>query len=113
MGHKGQALDLAGTTSFAQLVALLGAMDLLISLDTGTAHIGAAAGCPVVTIFTHNSPVIYQAPAEHSIGVSGHLPCSGKHVCIGPSRCLKTDCVDAVTVPMVAQAVEDIFKEIL
>ena len=111
MQHRNQAVDLAGATSFAQLVALLGTMDLLVSLDTGTAHIGATAGCPVVTIFTHNSPIIYQAPAEHSIGVSGHLPCSGKHVCIGPTRCAKTDCVDAVMVPMVADAIEQIFKE--
>lgn len=113
MQHKDRAVDLAGVTSFPQLAALLSSMDLLVSLDTGTAHIGAAAGCPVVTIFTHNSPIIYQAPAEHSVGVSGHLPCSGKHVCIGPSRCSKTDCVDVITVPMVAEAIEQIFKETL
>ena len=50
-------------------------------------------------------------PGKYSTGVSGHLPCSGKHICIGPSRCPKSDCVDAVTVPMVESAVEKLFQE--
>ena len=29
--------------------------DCAITLDTGTTHIAAAAGCPVLTIFTFNS----------------------------------------------------------
>jgi len=105
---KQQVMDLVGMTTFQQLVALLSQVDLLISLDTGTAHIGAAAGCPVVTIFTHNSPVIYQAPGYHCETVSAHTPCSGKHVCIGPTRCQKTDCVDGVTLAMVQEKVKKI-----
>lgn len=105
---KQQVMDLVGMTTFQQLVALLSQVDLLISLDTGTAHIGAAAGCPVVTIFTHNSPVIYQAPGYHCETVSAHTPCSGKHVCIGPTRCQKTDCVDGVILAMVQEKVKKI-----
>ncbi|WP_432642289.1 glycosyltransferase family 9 protein [Acidaminococcus sp.] len=101
-----QVINLVGMTTFQQLVALLSQVDLLISLDTGTAHIGAAAGCSVVTIFTHNSPVIYRAPGYHCETVSAHLPCSGKHICIGPMRCKKTDCVDGVTLAMVQEKVK-------
>lgn len=111
MKHREAVVDLIGKTSFLELMALLAHMDLLLTLDTGTAHIGAAAGCPVVTLFTFNSPVIYRAPGKHCVGVSGHLPCSGKHICIGPSRCTKSDCVDAVTVPMVEAAIETLFQE--
>lgn len=108
MKHREKMVDLIGVTTFTQLVGLLEKMDLLLSLDTGTAHIGAAAGCPVVTIFTHNSPVIYRAPGYHCETVSAHVPCSGKHVCIGPTRCKKTDCVDGVTLAMVQEKVKKI-----
>lgn len=108
MKHQDRMVDLIGVTTFTQLVGLLEKMDLLLSLDTGTAHIGAAAGCPVVTIFTHNSPVIYRAPGYQCETVSAHVPCSGKHVCIGPTRCPKTDCVDGVTLAMVQEKVKKI-----
>lgn len=111
MKHREAVVDLIGKTSFLELTALLAHMDLLLTLDTGTAHIGAVAGCPVVTLFTFNSPVIYRVPGKHCVGVSGHLPCSGKHICIGPRRCPKSDCVDAVTVPMVESAIKKLFQE--
>lgn len=106
MEHGDRVVDLIGVTTFTQLVGLLEKMDLLLSLDTGTAHIGAAAGCPVVTIFTHNSPVIYRAPGYHCETVSAHVPCSGKHICIGPTKCKKMDCVDGVTPAMVQEKVK-------
>lgn len=105
MKHTEKITDLIGNTTFGQLIALLEKMDLLLSLDTGTAHIGAASGCPVVTIFTHNSPIIYKASGLHCETVSANLPCSGKHVCIGPTRCPETKCVDGVSVTMVQEKV--------
>jgi ADP-heptose:LPS heptosyltransferase len=111
MKHPDSVVDLIGNTSFLELSALLSHMDLMLTLDTGSSHVAAAAGCPVVTIFTFTSSVIYRAPGKHCVGVSGHLPCSGKHICIGPSRCPKSDCVDAVTVPMVEAAIKKLFQE--
>ncbi len=112
MKHRDKVVDLIGVTTFTQLVGLLEQVDLLLTLDTGTAHLGAAAGCPVVTIFTFNSPVIYHPPGKYCEGVSGYLSCSGKHICIGPGRCPKNDCVIAVTIPMVQTAIQKIFQEI-
>ncbi len=43
--------NLAGKTSMSELIGLLEACDLLVSNDTGPAHIGAALGCPTLTIF--------------------------------------------------------------
>ena len=43
--------NLAGKTSMSELIGLLEACDLLVSNDTGPAHIGAALGSPTLTIF--------------------------------------------------------------
>ncbi len=45
------ALNLAGETSMTQLVGLLARCDLLVSNDTGPAHIAAALGRPALTLF--------------------------------------------------------------
>jgi len=109
---KDHVLDVVGKTNFKQLVALCHSLDLVLTVDTGTAHIAAAAGCPVVTIFTHNSPKIYQAAGKYSAAVSGRLPCSGKGVCLDHVKCPKRDCVDAVTVAMVEQTIDALLEKI-
>jgi heptosyltransferase-2 len=50
MKHPG-ALNLAGRTSMSELIGLLQLCDLLVSNDTGPAHIAAALGRPTLTIF--------------------------------------------------------------
>jgi ADP-heptose:LPS heptosyltransferase len=42
--------SLAGRTTIAQLSALLTQCDLLVSIDTGTMHVGRAAGVPMVVL---------------------------------------------------------------
>lgn len=49
--HTRAALNLAGETSMTQLVGLLARCDLLVSNDTGPAHIAAALGRPTLTLF--------------------------------------------------------------
>lgn len=50
MRHSG-AINLAGQTNIIELVGVLTRCDLLISNDTGPAHIAAALGRPTLTIF--------------------------------------------------------------
>jgi heptosyltransferase-2 len=50
MLHRG-AINLAGETTMTELVGLLDACHLLVSNDTGPAHIAAALGRPTLTIF--------------------------------------------------------------
>jgi heptosyltransferase-2 len=47
---------LTGRTNLAQTAALLSAADLLVTNDTGPAHVAAAVGCPVVVIFGPTKP---------------------------------------------------------
>ncbi|MEO6724601.1 MAG: lipopolysaccharide heptosyltransferase II [Blastocatellia bacterium] len=45
------ALNLAGETTMAELIGLLARCDLLVTNDTGPAHVAAALGTPTLTIF--------------------------------------------------------------
>ncbi|MDT7806999.1 MAG: heptosyltransferase [Acidobacteriota bacterium] len=47
---------LTGRTDLSQMAAVLGAADLLVTNDTGPAHVAAAVGCPVVVIFGPTNP---------------------------------------------------------
>ena len=112
MNYKDSCINVVGKTSFSELIALFRQIDLVLTLDTGTSHIAGAAGCPVITIFTHNSPAIYKPAGEYTGAVSAYLPCSGKHICIGPRKCKKNDCVEAVTVSMVQKEISRIMEMI-
>jgi heptosyltransferase II len=48
---------LTGETDLGQTVAVLSVADLLVTNDTGPAHVAAAVGCPVVVIFGPTNPV--------------------------------------------------------
>jgi heptosyltransferase-2 len=48
---------LTGRTDLSQTAAVLRASDLLVTNDTGPAHVAAAVGCPVVVIFGPTNPV--------------------------------------------------------
>jgi heptosyltransferase-2 len=50
-------VTLTGKTSLSELVAVLSQADLLITNDTGPAHIAAAVGTPTLVIFGPTNPV--------------------------------------------------------
>ena len=54
---KHSALLLTGKTSVAELAALISIADVLITNDTGPAHIGAAVGTPTLVIFGPTNPL--------------------------------------------------------
>lgn len=112
MQYKDDVVNVVGKTSFVELIALFRQIDMVLTLDTGTSHIASASGCPVVTIFSHGTPKIYQAAGDKTRAVSAYLPCSGKHICIGPKNCTKYDCVDQITVDMVKKEIISLMEEL-
>jgi heptosyltransferase II len=55
-GMRHQPVVLAGHTDLAQAVAVLSVADLLVTNDTGPAHIAAALDCPTLVIFGPTDP---------------------------------------------------------
>ena len=53
---KTPVINLAGKTNIAQLIALLAGAKVVVSNDTGPAHIAAALGVPMVLIFGYTNP---------------------------------------------------------
>jgi heptosyltransferase-2 len=78
------AINLAGATGMAELIGALDACDLLISNDTGPAHIAAALGRPTLTIFgpTNEFETAPQGARAESIRAEG-VECA---------RCMLRDC---------------------
>jgi len=54
---KHQPVVLTGKTSLEQVTALLGLVDLVVTNDTGPAHIAAAMGRPTIVIFGPTNPL--------------------------------------------------------
>ncbi|HEX8557159.1 MAG TPA: lipopolysaccharide heptosyltransferase II [Pyrinomonadaceae bacterium] len=64
---RSRPVVLTGRTDLAQTAAVLKAADLLVTNDTGPAHVAAAVGCPAVVIFGPTRPETtrpYSASAE-------------------------------------------------
>jgi ADP-heptose:LPS heptosyltransferase len=56
------AVDLGGRTSLAELAAVLAAAEAVVVGNTGPAHLAAAVGTPVVSLFSPVVPAVRWAP---------------------------------------------------
>jgi ADP-heptose:LPS heptosyltransferase len=56
LGEAQRVVSLAGELSLAEVAALLAGADLLVSADTGIAHLAYAVGTPSVTLFWRSEP---------------------------------------------------------
>jgi ADP-heptose:LPS heptosyltransferase len=59
---RGGALDLGGTTSWGELAAVLAGAEAVVVGNTGPAHLAAAVGTPVVSLFAPTVPARRWAP---------------------------------------------------
>jgi ADP-heptose:LPS heptosyltransferase len=88
-------INAAGMTSLLQLPALLQACDLLISNDTGTIHVGAAAGTPTLGLYFSSAYYPETAPyGENHAVLQVEIPCSP---CQTSSRCAVQTCREYLT----------------
>ena len=63
------AIDLVGQTDLALLAALAQRARLTIGNDTGISHLAAAAGCPVIVLFSRASDPARHAPRGSQVRV--------------------------------------------
>jgi lipopolysaccharide heptosyltransferase I len=104
----GEAALLAPPTTLRELAYLLSRCDLLISSDTGPAHIAVAVKTPVVAVYGPSNPIRNGPFDERSIVVRADIDCLDcwKHKC----NTVPLRCMDSVTAEMVAEAAQIILK---
>ena len=99
------AVDLGGATDFAGLAGVLAGADVVVVGNTGPAHLAAAVGTPVVSLFAPTVPAVCWRPwrVPHEL-LFVDVPCAGcrARVCPVPGH----PCLGGVTVTEVLGAVD-------
>ena len=101
--------NLMGRLSVRELMAVIAHADVVVSGATGPAHLGAAVGIPVVSLFDprrNNLPVRWK-PLGRGLVLRPDVPTCDK--CIGPV-CPYWDCLDRLTIDHVVTAVGHVAK---
>jgi ADP-heptose:LPS heptosyltransferase len=101
-----RVLDLGGRTNLAELAGVLGRADVVVVGNTGPAHLAAAVGTPVVSLFAPTVPVERWRPwrVPHVLLGDQSAPCAGSRArtCPVPGH----PCLDGVPVAAVLAAVD-------
>jgi ADP-heptose:LPS heptosyltransferase len=101
-------VDLGGRTSLPLLASVLGGAAVVVAPNTGAAHLAAAAGTPVVSLFAPVVPAARWAPYGVPVIVLGRqdAPCAGSRarVCPVPGH----PCLDLIDPGEVAAAVAEL-----
>ncbi|WP_231985219.1 glycosyltransferase family 9 protein [Mycobacterium sp. E796] len=91
------AIDLGGRTTLAELAAVFAAADVVVVPNTGPAHLAAAVGAPVVSLFAPVVPAAQWRPFGRRVRVLGDqfAPCraSRARVCPVPGH----PCLDHIS----------------
>lgn len=86
------ALDTRGQLALDELLGLLSVLRVLICMDSGMLHLGAALGVPTVCIFGGVDPSHRIAASQHVLSLQANLdccPCNKNEVCDGAYTCIK------------------------
>lgn len=106
---KGPSRNLAGRTSLPELGAVIQRLTLLVTNDTGPAHIAYALRTPTVTVFGGGDPRTYgplvDGPFRPLVHEVACRPCSYRECPIG-YRCL-----EGVTVGQAMEAAEEVMRQ--
>lgn len=97
-----QSVDLTGKLNLRQSLALYRNLDAAVCVDSGPAHMAAAAGIPVVAIFGPTDPGRWRpwGPAHRVVADPGLKGCP----CRINSTCAARPCLTALPPEMVARA---------
>jgi ADP-heptose:LPS heptosyltransferase len=103
-----QVIDLGGQTHLAQLAAVLAQADVVVVGNTGPAHLAAAVGTPVVSLFAPVVPAVRWRPwgVPHVLLGDQEAPCKDSRVriCTIPGH----PCVNEIPVETVVAAVDSL-----
>ena len=99
--------DLVGQTTLAELIEKLRECDLLLTNDTGTMHLAAFLGVPVVALFGSTEPALTGPLGDGHTILRRHVECSPCFLreCPIDFRCMK-----AIEVPAVVAALETVLR---
>lgn len=103
-----QAIDITGKTSIDQLTAILANVDLLVTNDTGPAHIAAALGRPTLVIFGPTNPLTTR-PLSGKAEILRHPPDCAP--CMLRDCPIDHRCMTAITVDEVMERSEVLLKQ--
>jgi ADP-heptose:LPS heptosyltransferase len=103
--------DFGGRTTFPELASVLSRADVTIVGNTGPAHLAAAVGSPIVSLFAATVPVGRWRPwgVPHVVLGDQQVPCAGcrARVCPQPGH----PCLSAIDVAEVQAAVNQLAAE--
>ena len=107
-------VDLSGLLTLGQLASLLKISRLFFGVDSAPMHMAAAVGTPVVALFGPSDYKVWGPYTDNARVVTKKdkfpcMPCR-KDGCGGSK---KSDCLEAITVPEVIQAIEELIKNYL
>jgi ADP-heptose:LPS heptosyltransferase len=104
-GGSPQAIDMGGQTTLAELAGFLGAASVVVCGNTAPAHLAAAVGTPVVSLFAPTVPAIRWRPwlVPHVLLGNQEIGCAGcrARTCPVPGH----PCLDVVQPEEVVAAV--------
>ena len=95
---RNRPVVLTGKTTLDQITAVLGLVDLVVTNDTGPAHIASALGCPTIVIFGPTNPLTtrpFSPKAEMIRHPPDCAPCMLRD-CPIDHRCMTAITVDEV-----------------
>lgn len=101
------AVDLGGRTSFAELAAVFSAARVVVVPNTGPAHLAAAVGTPVVSLFAPVVPAAQWRPYSPRVRVLGDqsAPCRASRARVCPVA--GHPCLDGITDAELLDAVRE------
>lgn len=84
--HRPDVRDLGGCTTFAQLAAVFAGCEAVVTGNTGPAHLAAAVGTPVVSLFAPTVPASRWRPWGVRHALLGHqdIACAGCRATVCP-----------------------------
>jgi ADP-heptose:LPS heptosyltransferase len=103
---RGEVLDLGGRTDLAALADVIAGADAIVVGNTGPAHLAAAVGTPVVSLFAPTVPAVRWRPwrVRHVLLGDQHAPCAGSRARVCPVE--GHPCLNGVAVEEVVAAVD-------